>query len=166
VKKLTSLDHIEASVTTLPSCRKLGSIAAALDFCSGAEIDDAQVPYTAAASSLPQTNTTMTPRSARSVQIPDRNEHRSVAQIQIREARASRPGDAVDRPDADLDVPGGGPEHGVAPCGDDALDVIGRLRGEGGGKAHHPRADAGAVVSAGVDHALHRVHALAQHEEG
>ena len=44
----------------------LGSIAAALDFCSGAEIDDAQVPYTAAASSLPQTNTTMTPRSARS----------------------------------------------------------------------------------------------------
>lgn len=108
----------------------------------------------------------MTPRSARSVQIPDRNEHRSVAQIQIREARASRPGDAVDRPDADLDVPGGGPEHGVAPCGDDALDVIGRLRGEGGGKAHHPRADAGAVVSAGVDHALHRVQALAQHEEG
>ena len=63
-------------------------------------------------------------------------------------------------------MPSGVPEHGGAGRGDDALDVDERLRGEGGGEAHHPWADAGAVVSTSVDHALHRVHALAQHDEG
>jgi len=57
-------------------------------------------------------------------------------------------------------MPSGVPEHGGAGRGDDALDIDDRLRGEGGGEAHHPRADAGAV-SAGVEYALHGVHALA-----
>ena len=54
--------------------------------------------------------------------------------------------------------------EGLLGEGNDALNVDDGLLAEGGGEAHHLRADAG--VGAGDEHALHGAHALAQDDEG